>query len=182
MKLLRRFLSLVLALSLGAVATLVIVEAVGIRVGESPVLLPIDEWEQRITAGNWSEWDADAWTIASAVTLAVGVLLIVLQLIPHRTTTIDRHRRDDEREVRFGRSGLADRLHDVVVDQDGVLDSRVKVSKRKVQATARIPGGADRASAEQSVRAALREELDRLRLAKKPKLRVDSAYTDDRVL
>lgn len=182
MKLLRRFLALVLAVALAVAATLVIVEAVGIRVGESPVLLPIDEWEQRITAGAWSRWSADAWTIASAVVLAVGLLLIVLQLIPHRTTTLARRKADHERDVRYGRRGLSDRLHDVVVDQDGVLDSKVKVSKRRVGATARIPGGADRRSTEQSVRSALREELDGLRLAKNPRVRVDSAYTDDRVL
>lgn len=182
MKLLRRFLALVLALAVAVAATLVIVEAVGIRVGESPVLLPIDEWEQRITSGAWSRWSADAWTIASAIALAVGLLLIVLQLIPHRTTTLDRRKAGDEREVRFGRSGLADRLHGVVVDQDGVLDSKVKVSKRKVDATARIPDGGDPTAAKQAVQAALREDLDRLKLAKDPKVRVGTAYTDDRVL
>jgi hypothetical protein len=182
MTLLRRFLALVVAIALAAVSVLVIIEAVGIRIDESPVLLPIDDWEQRLTTGDWSTWSADAWMIASAIALGVGLLLLVLQLIPHRTTTLDRRRADGEREVRFGRSGLDDRLRDLVVDQDGVLGGRAKVSKRKTKVTARIPDGVEPDPTEQSVRTVVREELDRLRLAKKQRVRVDSTHTDDRVI
>ncbi|MCO8128343.1 DUF6286 domain-containing protein [Acidimicrobiia bacterium EGI L10123] len=182
MTLLRRFLALVVALALAATAGIVIAEAVGIRIGESPVLLPIDEWEQRLTTGDWRTWSADAWTIASAIVLGVGLLLVALQLIPHRTTTLDRKRADGEREVRFGRSGLNERLRDLVVDEDGVLGGKAKVAKRKTKVTARIPDGADPKPAEQSVRAAVREEIDRLRLAKKQRVRVDAVHTDDRVI
>ena len=182
MTLLRRFLAFVLALALGTVAVLVIVETVGIRVGESPVLLPVDDWEQRLTTGDWRDWDADAWTIASAVALGVGLLLVVLQLIPHRRPTLDRKRVEGEREVRFGRSGLNARLHDLVVDQDGVLAGAAKVSTRKARVQARIPDGADPKPAERSVRAAVQEELDRLRLAKKQRVRVEAVHTDERVV
>lgn len=182
MTLLRRVLALVVALALAATAVLVIVEAVGIRIGESPVLVPVDDWEQRLTTGDWRAWSADAWTIASATALGVGLLLVVLQLIPHRTTTLDRRRADGEREVRFGRSGLNERLRDLVVDQDGVLGGKAKVSKRKTEVTARIPDGADPEPAEQSVRAVVRDEIDRLRLAKKQRVRVDAVHTDDRVV
>lgn len=182
MTLLRRFLAFVVAFALAATAVLVIVESVGIRIDESPVLLPIDDWEQRLTAGDWATWGADAWTIASAIALGVGLLLVVLQLIPHRTTTLDRRRADGEREVRFGRSGLDERLRDLVVDQEGVLGAKAKVSKRKTKVTARIPDGADPDPTEQSVRTVVRDELDRLRLAKKQRVRVDAAHTDDRVI
>lgn len=182
MTLLRRFLAFVVALALAATAVLVIVEAVGIRIDESPVLLPVDDWEQELTTGDWREWSADAWTIASAIALGVGLLLVVLQLIPHRTTTLDRSRGDGEREVRFGRNGLNERLRDLVTDQDGVLGGKANVSKRKAKVTARIPDGADPGPAEQSVRTVVRDELDRLRLAKKQRVRVDATHTDDRVI
>lgn len=182
MTLLRRFLALVLALALGATAVLVIVEAVGIRVGESPVLLPIDEWEQRLAVGNWSGWSADAWTIASGGALALGLLLVILQLVPHRKPTVERARADGERRVRFGRGGVNERWRDIIIDQDDVLGGKAKVAKRKVKVTARIPDGGDRSAARSSVRSALGEDLDRLRLAKRPKVRVDATETDDRVL
>ena len=182
MTLLRRLLALAIALALGALAVVVIVEAVGIRIGESPVLVPIDEWEQRLTTGSWSDWSADAWTIASAITLGMGVLLVLLQLIPDRKPTLDRQRTSGEREVRFGRSGLNERLRDIVVDQDGVLGGKAKVSTRKTKVTARVPDGADPKPAEQSVRAVVREELDRLRLAKKQRVKVDAVHTDERVI
>lgn len=182
MTVLRRFLALVLALALGATAVLVIVEAVGVRVGESPVLLPIDEWEQRLAGGNWSNWDADAWAIASGSALAVGVLLVILQLVPHRKPTVDRAHGDGERRVRFGRGGLNERWKDIIVDQDGVLGGKAKVARRKATVTARIPDGGDGNAAKDAVRAALGEDLDRLRLAKRPKVRVDATETDDRVL
>lgn len=182
MTLLRRFVAFVTALALAAAAVLVIVEAVGVRVDESPVLLPIDEWEQRLTGSSWARWDADAWTYASGATLAVGVLLVVLQLIPHRTTTLPRGRDGDDREVHFGRSGLDERLRDVAVDQDGVLGASVRVKKRRVRVQANIPSGGDTTSAERSVRDAVREDLGRLRLAKKQRVRVSAEPTDTRVI
>ncbi len=182
MTLLRRFLAIVVSIALGGTALLVIGEAIGIRIDESPVLLPLDDWERRLTAGSWTSWDSDGWTIASAITLAVGVLLIVVQLIPHRTTTLDRRRGDGERAVRFGRSGLRDRLGDIVIDQDGILGGTVDVSKRKVKVEAQIPAGGDRKSSEQTVRAAVRDEIDRLRFAKKKRVRVAAVETDDRVI
>lgn len=182
MTLLRRFLALVVALALLATAALVIVEAVGIRISESPVLVPVDDWAQRLTTGDWRHWDDDAWTIASAIALGVGLLLVVLQLIPRRTTTLDRRRVDGEREVRFGRSGLNERLRDIVVDQDSVVGGKAKVSRRKIELTARIPEGADPTPTEQSVRRVVREELDRLRLAKRQRVRVDAVHTDERVI
>lgn len=182
MTLLRRFLAVVVALALAATAALVIIEAVGIRIGESPVLVPVDKWEQRLTAGSWSDWSADAWTIASAGALGVGLLLAFLQLIPDRTPTVDRARVSGERAVRFGRSGLDARLSDLVVDQDGVLGGKAKVAKRTTKVTARIPDGADPGPTEQSVRAVVRDELDRLRLAKKHRVKVDAVHADERVL
>ncbi|MGK2929606.1 MAG: DUF6286 domain-containing protein [Acidimicrobiales bacterium] len=182
MTLLRRFLALVLALALGATAVFVVVEAVGIRVGESPVLLPIDDWEQRLVSDDWSEWRADAWAIASGGTLALGVLLVILQLVPHRKPTVDRARGDGDRRVRFGRGGLNERWRDIIVDQDGVLGGKARVARRKAKVTARIPDGGDRRAALSSVRTALGEDLDRLRLAKRPKVRVEATETDDRVL
>lgn len=182
MTLLRRLLALVLAVALGAAAVLVIVETVGIRVGESPVLLPIDDWEQRIAGGEWSDWSADAWAVASGATLALGVLLVLLQLVPHRKPTVDRARADGERPVRYGRGGLNDRWRDIIVDQDGVLGGKAKVSRRKATVTARIPDGGDGKAARSAVRSALGDDLDRLRLAKRPKVRVEATETDDRVL
>ena len=179
---LRRFLALLVAVTLAAVAAVVIAEAVGIRTGESPVLVPVDDWEQRLTTGDWRAWSADAWTIASAIALGVGLLLVVLQLIPHRTTTLDRRRADGEREVRFGRNGLNERLRELLVDEDGVVGGKAKVSKRKTKVTARIPDGADPKPAEQSVRTVVREEIDRLRLANKQRVRVDAVHTEDRVI
>jgi hypothetical protein len=160
----------------------VIGEAVGIRIGESPVLLPVDEWEQRLTTGSWNVWDADAWAIASAIALGVGLLLVILQLIPDRKPTLDRSSASGEREVRFGRSGLDERLRDLVVDQDGVLGGKARVSRRSTKVTARIPHGADPQPTEQSVRAVVRDELDRLQLAKKQRVKVDAVNSDERVL
>lgn len=182
MTLLRRFLALLVALALIGTAGLVIIETVGIRVGESPVLVPVDDWERRLAGGSWSEWSDDAWTIASAVALGVGLLLVVLQLIPHRKTTVDRRTVEGSRPVRFGRNGLHERLRDIVVDQDGVLEGEANVSKRKTKIEAGIPVGADPDPPERSVRTAVREELDRLQLATKDRLKVDVSRTDDRVV
>ncbi|MEX2626580.1 MAG: DUF6286 domain-containing protein [Ilumatobacteraceae bacterium] len=182
MTLLRRFLALLVALALAGVAVLVIVETISIRIGESPVLVPIDEWERRLITGDWRRWSADAWTIASASALAVGLVLTLVQLIPHRTTALDRRREGSQGQVRFGRSGLDDRLRDIAVDQDGVIGGKVDVSKRKIKVEAQIPQGADRKATEKAVSAAVRQDLARLRLAGNPRLKVKAVHTDDRVL
>lgn len=182
MTLLRRVLALLVAIALGTAAVLVMVETVGIRVDASPVLLPVDEWDQRLATGGWSQWSADAWAIASASALALGVFLVALQLIPHRKPTVDRDRAPGERRVRFGRGGLNERWRDIVVDQDGVLGGKAKVSRRKAEVTAHIPDGGDGSAATTAVRSALSDDLDRLRLAKRPKVLVDATETDDRVL
>jgi hypothetical protein len=182
MTLLRRFLALLVALALAVAAGLTIIETVGIRIGESPLLVPVDDWARRLSTGGWSEWDADAWTIASAIALGVGLLLVVLQLIPHRKTTVERRTIEGRRAVRFGRNGLHDRLSDIVVDQDGVLEGDADVSKRSTKVQAGIPAGTDPNPAEQSVRTVVRDELDRLQLATKDRLKVDVVHTKDRVV
>jgi hypothetical protein len=180
--LLRRFLALLLALALGAVAVLVIVEAIGVRAGESPVVLPLDVWERELTDGAWSRWSTDEWAIASGVALAVGVLLLVLQLIPHRSTVLDRQHEDGAPVVRFGRFGLQDRLRDLAIEDPAVLGAAVRVSKRRVEVTARVPSAGDREAARRSVRESVGAELDRLRLAERPKLKVHAEQTGRRVL
>jgi hypothetical protein len=182
MTLLRRFLAVLVALALIATAGLVIIETVGIRVGESPVLVPVDDWERRIAGGSWSQWSDDAWTLASAIALGVGLLLVVLQLIPHRNTTVDRRTTEGSRPVRFGRDGVHERLRDIVIDQDGVLEGEAKVTSRQTKVEAGVPTGADPLVAAESVRTAVREDLDRLQLDTKPRLAVDVDRTDDRVV
>lgn len=181
MTLFRRFLALVLALALAAAAALVIIEAVGIRTGGSPVLLPVDDWAERLGADDRGGWASSAWTIASAGTLAAGVVLILLQLVPHRTTTLDRRGAGDEGPVRFGRSGLDQRLKQIVIDQDGVIGGRVGVSRRKVKVTAEVPTGSDRTVAKRTVADAVRHDLEHLRLARTPRVRTDTVAADSRV-
>lgn len=181
MTVIRRLLALLVAIALAGVAGLVITEAIGIRLDATGVLVPVDEWERRLTSGDWSSWSNHAWTVASGGALALGLTLIVLQLIPHRTPTVDRRREGHERQVRFGRGGLGHRLREVVVDQDGVIGGRAAVRRRKIAVEAQVTKGGDRRATEQAVGAAVREELDRLRLARTPRVRVDAVHTKDRV-
>lgn len=184
MTLLRRLLAALLALALAALAVLVLVEAVGIRTGESPVLLPLDDWERELTDGAWSDWRDDAWTVTSGIVLAVGVVLLLLQLVPHRLQALDRHRAgtDDGPDVRFGRGGLEDRLHDVTVDRSDVVGASVKVRRRRIRVEATVPQGLDRAPVRDDVREALAHEIDRLRLERRPRLRVGVAHGTERVV
>ncbi|MDZ7676631.1 MAG: DUF6286 domain-containing protein [Acidimicrobiales bacterium] len=181
MTLLRRLLALLVAVAIGTAAVLVLVEGVGIRAGESPVVLPLDDWERRIIDGDWSRWGQDAWAIASAAVLGVGVFLVVLQLVPHRTRSLPR-RPTNGPEVRFGRNGLEDRLHDVALDQHDIVGAAVKVKKRTIRVDPRVPRGADLDQARRAVRDAVVAELDRLELEHRPKLKVKAEHGRERVV
>ncbi|MCD9623956.1 DUF6286 domain-containing protein [Rhabdothermincola salaria] len=182
MTLLRRFLALLVALALVTAAILVGIEAVGIRADRNPVLLPIDDWGENLASGDWGRWSADAWAIAAGATLALGLVLVVVQLIPQRVPTVERRHADGERVIRYGRKGMEARLRDLTIDQDGVLGGKVTTSKRTARVTALVPRGADGPTTERTVRTAVGQELDKLQLAKRPKVRVDATETADRVL
>lgn len=179
MRFVNRLLAMILALALVAAAVVVGIESVARYTGNEAVLLPLETWS---TTLEQTSWDTDAWLVAAVAAVALGVITMIAQILPRRRRTVARKDDSQTRTVTYSRSGVADRLRDVAIDQPGVLDADVKVGGRKVRIEASTPTGARPDEPAASVRRAVSDELDSLDLARRPKVKVHVGNARDRVL
>lgn len=170
MRVVERFLSLLLALAIVVGSVLLALEVGWAVAGKPPLLVP---WRSAYTSGTSNAWDTAPARILAIALLVVGLLLLLAELKPRRTPRLKMTSSDPIVDAAITRRSLRSTLLNGARQVDGVSGAKAKVSKRKatVSATSRL-GSADTAkSLTGELEDALRARLDALQLAKPPKLR-----------
>lgn len=171
MRVVERFLSLLLALAVLAGSVLLALEVAWAVAGQPPLLVP---WPTAYDAGTSNAWDSTPLRATAAALLVVGLLLLLAMLKPRRAPRLKLTGSDPAVDAAITRRSLRSTLLDGARQVDGISGAKAKVSKRKatVQATSRL-GSADTAKAlTGELETALRSRLEALQLAKTPRLRV----------
>lgn len=170
MRVIERFLSLLLALAVIVGAVLLALEVGWAVAGQPPLLVT---WRSAYTSGNSHAWDTAPARILAIALLVVGLLLLIAELKPRRAPRLKMTSTDPGIDAAITRRSLRSTLLTAARQVDGVSGAKAKVSKRKVRvkAVSRL-GTADTAKGlTGELEGALRDRLDALHLAKPPRLR-----------
>ena len=171
MRLVNRPLAFILAAALIAASVVVIAEVIGLAAHRSPLLVHWSTWY------HWARktrWDAFVVRVWSATLIAVGALVLVLELKPRRVTRLPLQSGDDATDAAVTRRGLAGTLRAAATGIDGISSAKIKVRHRRASVTAASAArGRPAATAlTEPVTQALRGRLDSLDLRHPPRLKV----------
>jgi hypothetical protein len=171
MRLANRPLALILAAALVAVSVVIIAEVIGFAAHRSPLLVHWTTWY------HWARrtrWDALVVRVWSAILIAVGALVLILELKPRRVTRLPLRSGDDATDAAVTRRGLAGILRAAATGIDGISSATVKVRRRRanVTAAAAARGRPTATALTEPVTQALHSRLDSLDLRHPPRLKV----------
>lgn len=157
-----------LALLVGGVVLVLEIALQGLGRSE-PWVVPWDAWHREATGTSWS--DASVRGICIAL-VAAGLALLVLQLVRRKPAAVELQDGDGPVDVDFDRRGLEKWLQARLGRVDGVASTRVRVRRRKLLVHAESVSS-DSGAVERRLRQAAEEEVDQLRLAKRPTVKLD---------
>ena len=171
MRLVNRPLALILAAALVAISIILIVEVIGFAAHRSPLLVHWSTWYQW---GGKTRWDAFVVRVWSAILIALGALVLILELKPRRVTRLSLRSGDDATDAAVTRRGLAGTLRAAATGIDGISSARIKVRRRRASVTAgsAARGRAAATALTEPVTQAVRDRLDSLDLRHPPRLKV----------
>jgi len=169
-RVLERFLSLVLALAVIAGAVLLALEVGWAVAGKQPLLV---QWRSAYTSGTTNSWDSTPARILAVALIAVGLLLLLAELKPRRVSRLAMVGSDPTIDAAITRRSLRASLLTGAKQVDGVSGAKAKVSTRKATVTAvsRLGSPETARGLTGELEATLRGRLDALQLAKTPRLR-----------
>ena len=170
MRILERFLSLLLGLAVVVGAVLLALEVGWAVTGKAPLLV---QWRSAYLSGTTDSWDSTPARIVAITLTAVGLLLLLVELKPRRASRLQLVSGDPTIDAAITRRSLRASLRNGATQVDGVSGATARVSGRTatVKAVSRL-GSADTArSLTGELDAALQSRLDALALAKTPRLR-----------
>lgn len=170
MRVIERFLSLLLALALVVGSVLLALEVGWAVAGRAPLLV---KWKSAYTSGGSNAWDTAPARILAVIAIIVGVLVLLAELKPRRAPRLKMTSTDPNIDAAITRRSLRATLLSGAKSVDGVSDAKVKVNKRKatVKAVSRLGSAGTARELTSELETALRGRLDALQLAKTPKLR-----------
>lgn len=174
MRVFNRLLAFVVALAFLATSVIIIVEVIAVGTDSGPWIIDwhaILRWAQRNT------WKATSVELASAITAAVGLLILIPQLIPRRPGRLRIHSPDvDARDTdaALTRKGLMVTVQSAVESVEGITRSRVKVTHQRITVSAQAVGVQPAAADELTplVRQAAQDRVGELGLVPAHRLRV----------
>lgn len=167
-----RILAGVVALSLLVGGVVVAVEVALQGIGrDGPWVLPWDTWYDEGIDTTWSDPVVRAVCIGL---VAVALLLLVLQLARRKPAAVELEGRREGLHVDLDRRGLEQWLGARLARVDGVASADVRSRRRKVKVRAEAISR-DTDGVERQLGEAADDEVERLRLAKRPKVKVDVA-------
>lgn len=171
MRLISRPLALILAAALLAASVVIIAEVIGFAAHRSPLLVHWTTWYHWARRTRWDLFVVRVW---SAILIAVGGLVLILELKPRRVTRLPLRSGDDATDAAVTRRGLAGILRAAVTGIDGISSATVKVRRRRanVTAAAAARGRPTATALTEPVTQALRSRLDSLDLRHPPRLKV----------
>jgi hypothetical protein len=171
MRLLNRPLAFILAIALAAASVILIVEVIEFAVHSGPAIV---HWTTWYHWAHTTRWNAQVIRVWSAILIAIGVLLLALELKPRRITRLRLRSGDQATDAALTRSGLAGTLRTAATGIDGISGADVIVRRRRariaVKSAAR--GRAAANSLRQPIRQAVDDRLDSLHLQHPPRLKV----------
>ena len=171
MRLVNRPLAFILAAALIAASVVVIAEVIGLAAHRSPLLVHWTTWYHWARKTRWDTLVVRVW---SAILIAVGALVLVLELKPRRITRLPLQSGDDATDAAVTRRGLAGILRAAATSVDGISKATVKVRRCRARVTAASAArGRPAATAlTEPVTQALHSQLDSLDLRHPPRLKV----------
>lgn len=171
MRLLNRPLAFILAVALAAASIILIIEVIAFATHASPALVPWPAWYHWAEATRWDRLVVRVW---SAILIAIGVLLLALELKPRRITRLSLHSGHDATDAALTRSGLAGTLRGAAISIDGITSAAVTVRRRRawVSAKSAARGRAAAGALKDPVTQAVRTRLEDLNLDRPPRLKV----------
>ena len=171
MRLLNRPLAFILAVALAAASIILIIEVIAFATHASPALVPWPAWYHWAEATRWDRLVVRVW---SAILIAIGVLLLALELKPRRITRLSLHSGHDATDAALTRSGLAGTLRGAAISIDGITSAAVTVRRRRARVSAKSAarGRAAAGALKDPVTQAARTRLEDLNLDRPPRLKV----------
>ncbi|HEY3956289.1 MAG TPA: DUF6286 domain-containing protein [Streptosporangiaceae bacterium] len=160
-----------LAVALAAASIIVIIEVITFAAHASPVVVHWPTWYQ------WAKktrWDALVVRVWSAILIAIGVLILALELKPRRVTRLPLRSSDQATDAAVTRRGLAGTLRAAATSIDGITSATVTVRRRRalVAAKSAARGRSAAGALKEPVTQAVRGRLDNLNLYRPPRLKV----------
>jgi Ni/Fe-hydrogenase subunit HybB-like protein len=171
MRVANRPLAFILAAALAVAAVLLIVEVIGVAAHRGPLVVPWTTWYRWASRTRWDRLVIQIW---SGLLIAVGAVILVLELKPARVTRLSLRSRHDATSAAITRRGVAKTLRSAATGIDGISSAAVNVRRRRVRVTATSAArGAVAAEAlRQPVTQMLQDRLDALGLQHPPVLSV----------
>ncbi|MFF8267643.1 DUF6286 domain-containing protein [Streptomyces sp. NPDC016562] len=155
------------ALVIGAAAGFLLVDVVRVRAGASAAA-----WRTRLADELATRPLDDVWVrVGAALLAAVGLWLIILALTPGLRRQLPLRTPDDRVQAVLDRDAAALMLRDAALRVPGVSAARVQVGRHRIAARAEVRFRAQ-ADVKADLLTALREQRDRLALARPPRIGV----------
>jgi hypothetical protein len=136
MRVFNRLLAFVVALALFAASVILIVEVIAARSGSGPLII---HWHSILGWGRRNTWKATSVELASAITAAAGLLILIPQLIRRRPGRLRIHTPDVDAphtDAALTRKGLTVTVQSAVESVEGITRSRVKVTHQRIRVNA----------------------------------------------
>ena len=168
MKTLNRVVGLVVAVALIAASIVLIVEIVAAQLDQNPVIVDWRTWPETLRTTTWV-----GARDALAVTAAVALAILVLQLLPRRPSTIEAKREGTDRGVHLSvrRRHLERTMAAEAAELDGIDRARVRCRPNRISVGART-SRRDVQGLDASLRSLVSSELERLDMEDSPEVRV----------
>lgn len=173
-----RLLGLVLGLALLAVGLLAAAETVLALLERPPWLV---DYEQLTAALAQRTWDDGTVVAAAVLTVFAGALLVVVQLLPGRPGALRLAEEGPNRLAALDGRGLQELLRRCAVDDGDVLDADVRVRRRSVRVSGRVPHDAQPRTVASRTRERVQGRVDELGLQRPLKVRVHMQRSKVRV-
>ena len=171
MRVVNRPLAFILAAALGVAAVIVIIEVIAVAAHHGPVVVPWTTWYRWANRTRWDQLVIQIW---SAILIAIGVVLLALELKRPRVTRLSLRSQHDATDAAMTRRGLAKTLRAAATGIDGISAAAVTVGRRRarVTATAAARGRPAAEALREPVTQTLQERLDDMGLRHPPSLTV----------
>lgn len=161
MTLVNRVLALIVGLALLAAGVVTVTEVVVARLARPPWVVPTTVWDQTLSALRWDD-PRIVWVLVGM--LVIGLLLLLLELWPHRPQVLPLQQGSSDMTAAVDRRGLQEHLRQIIAEDPAVTTARVQAGKRKVAVEADVPPSEDGSAVRQRLESRLTEALDRLDL------------------
>ncbi len=169
MRVVERFLSLLLALAVVVGSVLLALEVGWTVAGEAPLLI---DWRSAYASGGHNAWDSTPARLIAVVAVAVGLLLLLAELKPRRAARLTMTSTDPTINAAITRRSVRATLLDGARHIDGISGATATVGKRKVtvKAVSRLGSTDTVEGLTGELEDTLRSRLDALQLARSPRL------------